>query len=428
MLISQAKPGGIARQLAMGGSNAGTNLVLNPFIIQDPAYMILNPAYQAMYADYGWANVGGGALTGSALSEGYGLQYSGLAFALNREWSVGAVLSQDPSAINVVGSLIGTIAQRPPQGIPPVLNVWEVVGAYNAGSADVGLALTYGNSNADVTNSAVDPREAEASATMWGLRGGANIDLRGGSSLDLSAAIRSDKATDKITNSGGSGGDYEATGTELQFNARANIHASNKFNFVPYGLLAIASAEPEENTFPAGGSATPVTQEVDVLVYAVGAGGEYRTQSFYFAGGISWQSAQVESKITAPAPVGATTATTTYSAIPVLNLGGEWWFTDWLAGRAGYYRSSGNLKTETVTPGNTNETNVTVPNSFVVVGGIGPANWDGLVTLGLGARFGNAALDVTVSEEALRRGLGLLGSGDNINTFGYVTMSYNWAE
>jgi hypothetical protein len=29
-----------------------------------------------------------------------------------------------------------------------------------------------------------------------------------------------------------------------------------------------------------------------------------------------------------------------------------------------------------------------------------------------------------VSENAVRRGLGLLGSNDNINTFGYINLSY----
>lgn len=49
-----------------------------------------------------------------------------------------------------------------------------------------------------------------------------------------------------------------------------------------------------------------------------------------------------------------------------------------------------------------------------------------LVTLGLGFRFGSFSLDATVSEEALRRGFGLVGAQDNINTFGYITTSYNF--
>jgi hypothetical protein len=48
--------------------------------------------------------------------------------------------------------------------------------------------------------------------------------------------------------------------------------------------------------------------------------------------------------------------------------------------------------------------------------------------MGLGFKFGGAAIDATVSEEALRRGLGLVGAQDNINSFGYLTMSYAFGE
>ncbi|MBM2841301.1 MAG: hypothetical protein HW412_1829, partial [Bacteroidetes bacterium] len=117
--------------------------------------------------------------------------------------------------------------------------------------------------------------------------------------------------------------------------------------------------------------------------------------------------------------------------LPVINIGGEWWFTDWLAGRGGYYRSLGKIKTESegaTGAGSTTETNTTVPNSLLFIGGITPATHDGLVTLGLGFRFGNFGLDATVSEEALRRGLGLIGAQDNINTFGFINLSYNFGD
>ena len=72
-LFGQAKPGGIARQLAMGGSNAGIGLILNPFIMDDPAQMFQNPSYQAMYRDYGITNISGGGLAGlTTNSNGYG--------------------------------------------------------------------------------------------------------------------------------------------------------------------------------------------------------------------------------------------------------------------------------------------------------------------------------------------------------------------
>ncbi len=101
--FADAKNGGIAREIAMGGSQAGSGLILNPFIMDDPALLLLNPAYQSMYKDYAWMNIGGGTLNGlSTGNNGYGQQNAGVAFGFGREWSFGAILSYDPSAVNVV--------------------------------------------------------------------------------------------------------------------------------------------------------------------------------------------------------------------------------------------------------------------------------------------------------------------------------------
>ena len=109
-LSAQVKPGGIAREIAMGGSNTGINIALNPFIIEDPSFMLVNPAYQAMYRDYAWANIAGGSITGLSSQpassptygigdDGYGRQNAALAFGITDELTLGAVLSYDPSAI-----------------------------------------------------------------------------------------------------------------------------------------------------------------------------------------------------------------------------------------------------------------------------------------------------------------------------------------
>jgi hypothetical protein len=452
LFAADGKNGGIARQIAMGGSQAGSGLVLNPFIMDDPALMLLNPAYQAMYKDYAWMNIGGGALTGlSTFNNGYGQQNAGIAFAFGREWSIGAIFSYDPSAANAVASLIGgapspapgfpalpPFNQRPggAQTIPSIANVWELVVTYDLGSVDLGFGFMYGGSNADTKSSVTTPAaastETEASASMFGFRFGANIDLGSGSSFDASASLRLDKATDNVINTpvvAGAGGEYSASGTEIQVNLRGKFKMSNKVNFVPYGVFATLSAEPKEDSPPNGATAMTASEKVTAMAYAVGVGGEYRTPSFYLAGGVSLQSASAELELNTGGTTPATTkATATYFALPVVNIGGEWWFTDWLAGRGGYTRALATLKGETEgpTPGSTTENNNTIPHSFLFVGGINPSTHDGLVTLGLGFRFGGFSLDATVSEEALRRGLGLIGSQDNINTFGYMTASYNF--
>jgi hypothetical protein len=449
-LFAQAKPGGIARQIAMGGSQAGSNLILNPFIINDPAYMLLNPAYQAMYKDYAWINIGGGTPYGtsvtfgtpaSLLDEGYGHQFSGINFALNDQWTVGAVLSYDPSAAGAVSAMIAggsfggftlpsIVRGRGAQSIPGIANVWEALVSYDGGSFDAGFGFMYGSSTAETKTTPPAPApstEAEASSRMFGFRGGINFDLGSGSAFDASVAVRLDNATDNVKSSTGTAGEYSASGTELVFGARGKFRVSNKVNFVPYGSFMMVSAEPKEDTAPTGATGTTHTIDLSANVILIGLGGEFRTSSIYLAGGIGWQYVTSEIKTKLAGSGADTTANVSYMGLPTINIGGEWWFTDWLAGRAGYYRSMGRVKTEVKTAvSGTSETTNSAPNSFILVGGLNPGNTDQIVTLGIGLKFGGFSLDATVSEQALRRGLGLIGSSDNINTFGYLTGSYNF--
>ncbi len=511
LAFSQAKPGGIARQAAMGGGQAGYGVVLNPFIMEDPALLFLNPAYQSIYKDYFWANISGGALSNlSSSNNGYGQQNAGVAFGISDGFALGTILSHDPSAINGISLLLQSFypiyynnyTLRTPQNIPAVNNIWEVIASYHVNALDLGIGFMYGWSNSDTdykkTNSYQYPIFVpvqhdtietynykwtnEASANMFGIRAGAVYDLGNGSSFDISGAVHFDNVTDNksydlrwdtLYNSWGSrySGEYSVSGTELQFNARAKFKVSNKFNFVPYGMFGSVSAEPKEDKLPnlrqTGYEKTwkrTETRELNSTIYAFGAGGEYHTQSFYLAGGVSFQSGSVELKRnytshrTATIPPSTednydTTHTLTaeysYTAIPVFNLGCEWWLTDWLAGRVGYYRSIGNVKqkyeykdvytfsekvgvnppvTSIETYTGKEETNTSLAHSNILVGGLNPSTFDGLVTLGVGLKFGGFALDATVSEEALRRGFGLIGSNDAINTFGYMTASYNFGE
>ena len=225
-------------------------------------------------------------------------------------------------------------------------------------------------------------------------------------------------------------GEYSADATEINFMARAKFKASNKWNIVPYALVAFASAEPKEDRAPTTLiAANPISSvDVNVLAFAVGIGGEYRVSDLYLAGGLSFQYARAKFEVTQVAPLTAGTITTEArtTGIPVFNVGGEWWFTDWLAGRMGYFRNLARVKTETESPTGTTETTTTVPFSVLGIGELGAVADQELLTLGLGFSLGNFSLDATVSEEALRRGLGLIGSSDNINTFGYVNASYNF--
>jgi len=120
--LAGAHPGGIARELAMGGgplapTGFGPNIALNPFIYEDPTLMLLNPAYQQMYRNYALMNIAGGAVSSftSAADNGYGKQFAGANFSLGKEFTIGAVLSYDPSFANFMVAQMTTFvnALRP---------------------------------------------------------------------------------------------------------------------------------------------------------------------------------------------------------------------------------------------------------------------------------------------------------------------------
>jgi hypothetical protein len=444
-----AHPGGIARELALGGgplapSGFGPNISLNPFISDDPTLMLLNPAYQQMYRNYAWMNIAGGAVSNfnSAADNGYGKQFAGANFSFGKEVTIGAVLSFDPSLANYMVGQLGTFvnALRPggaQTGLRPV-DVFEVTGTYDLGSITVGAGILYGWAKNDSKNvtAPVPPASTstELSASVFGFRLGAIVDLGGGSSFDASGALRLDKATDNVdaTNAAGTAanlGNYSASATEILIEARLKLKMSNKVNFVPYAAFGTFSGEPKQDAPQTGVLAFNGSAKGSATLLSVGAGMEYRITNFYFAGGVSFRSSQSKLETTPPSPpvIGTTTVTNSATEIPVFNMGVEWTLLDWLIGRMGYYRTfqSQGTKTERPAGASTTEINTWNGNSNVFIGSYAGTD-NSLITLGLGLRFGNFALDGTVSEEAIRRGLGLIGAQDNINTFGYVTASYSF--
>ena len=407
--MADAKMGGIARHIAMGGAGGGV-AAFNPFIFEDPAWQYVNPAYQGMYKDYGWSNIGGGTLSGPSTGDnGYGMQHGGINFSVGDGWAVGTVLGFDPSAANTV---LGGIA---PGGFGPVsglnwspVEVLEGVTSYGWDHSHVGFAVMYGWTNEE----SIDPTlgTSELSASVIGFRAGIHHDMGSGDAVEASAAFRSSTGDDKNSLATAN---TEGSATEILAAARLRCRVNNKVNFVPYAAFASASGDAKS-----GGT---TVADLTRTAFALGVGGEITSGDLYLAGGLSFAWSKDENIST----VGTTSSTTTSTSteFPVLNLGGEWWFTDWLAGRAGYFRTFSSSKSEFATGTMTFENTSFGGSSFVSVGGYGS---DDLVVLGLASRFGNFALETTVSEEALRRGFGLVGAQDNINSFGYFTASWNF--
>ncbi len=445
--LSQAKNGGIARMIALGGGNPSPNFVVNPFVYDDPTWTLSNPAYINQYKDYAWMNVAGGRVTGAVPDAGLGQQFTGANFSFGKALTFGAILSYDPSSFGALrpalNNFIGTVGKRPanPQGLaaPGPLEIFEVIAAMNLAGMDLGFAVSYGWTNSDYKNSDTTAgvvSEASLPGHLFGLRGGVFFDLGGGSSVNGAVAFRTLSASDKVKILGSTNGtgesNYSAGATEFEVSAAARLKMSSKFSVIPYGAFTTVSIDPKEDNVVKGDSTTKRANTISTTAFVIGVGGEIRTPSFLLAGGVSLSSASSTTEPKDAAGKALTKTTNSLWAFQVFNLGMEWWFTDWLAGRAGYFRSFSSTGTKTEPPagsGWTQERNVFAGTSFL--GGpsffpwtISSYNSDGLVTLGLGLKFKGFALDGTVSEEALRRGLGLIGAADNINTFGYVTVSY----
>ena len=444
-LFAQAKPGGIARELAMGAAKIDRNIALNPFIVMDPTWLLGNPAFLMKYSDYAWFDIAGGTVNAYGGENIYGNQFGGANFSLSKGLSVGAILSYDPSVTNTLWTPLNayiahsTRAAANPVGggTPRAIEVFELLGAVDLGDLDIGAGLSYGWTNQDVKNTPAPPAtnssEGSLGAHMFGIRAGLRMDMGGGSAFEASVAARFNSATDKYTIGGTGNGtgtsEYGASATELEADARLVYKMSKRFTLVPYAALRTYSVEPKENGRLEGQAETKYSLKNRVTSFSVGVGGEVKVKEFLLAGGLSFatRSDKTETNPNATPTDKTTTATASITAFPVFNLGVEYPVLEWLTLRGGYYRAFANLGTKNeVDGGATSESNRLIGYSNVSMGGYVPAANDenGLMTLGVGLKFGGFAMDATVSEQALRRGLGMIGAQDNVNTFGYVTLSY----
>jgi hypothetical protein len=446
MASSQAKPGGIARELAMGAASTDRNIAVNPFIVMDPTWLLGNPAYLQHYGDYAWFDIAGGTVNGYGGENVYGNQFGGVNFAFGKQYSVGAILSYDASVTNnlwnplnnyILNSTRPTANPATSLGSPRPIEVFEVLAAASLDNLEVGAGISYGWSNQDFTSTSAPPTpitsDGSLKAHTLGIRAGLRMDFGGGSLFEGSVATRFDKATDKFSIGGSGNGtgtsEYGASATELEANVRLGLKMSKRVTIVPYAALRTYSVEPKEAGRLVGQTETKFTYKESILSMSFGLGGEVKVKEMYLAGGVSFAILRDKTETNTNATTTSPTTTSTFSisAFPVFNLGVEYPVLEWLTLRGGYYRAlaSATTKTEVSTGGST-ERSQSLGSSSVNFGGFGSVGGDekGLMTLGLGLKFGGFALDATVSEQALRRGLGVIGASDNINTFGYCTLSY----
>ncbi|MDH4069847.1 MAG: hypothetical protein OEV30_05435 [Ignavibacteria bacterium] len=412
--LADAKMGGVARQLSMGGAGA-RGLAVNPFIWDDATQMYINPAFGSMYKDYAWINVGGGGLTGvTTTNDGYGLQHGGMNFSLGNNLTVGTILSHDGTSANTVAGAIAPGGFGINTGLPVTpVEVLQAMASYGINNnTSLGLRVLYGWTSNDAINTPATGTN-EFTASVIGATAGIHVNLGSGNAIEGSVSFASSTADDKA-GQGTTALNATASGTEIGATVRAKLKVNNKVNFIPTAAFISASGD------GSNGAATPTTADVTGTALGIGAGLDLTVGDFYMAGGVSY--GMVSQETTNSTGGTSTTTKNTNTGFPIIQVGGEWAFVDWLTGRAGYIRSFTTFTTENTAGGVTSETNWFQGGSTVILGSY---NANNLVVFGLAAAFGNFSLEATVSESVLRRGFGVIGSQDNLNSFGYVTTTYN---
>ena len=414
--LADAQLGGVARQLSMGGG-AVRGIAVNPFIWNDPIQMYINPAFGDMYKDYVWMNAGGGGLTGTTTgNDGYGLQHGGMNFSLGDGLTLGTILSHDPTLTNAVAGAIspGGFGINTGLTLSPV-EVMQFMASYGWDHSALGVRLLYGwSSNDNIASGGTTTGTNEFTASVFGVSAGIYHDMGDGNAVEGSVSFASSTAEDVLGQST-TPATADASGTEFGVTARAKLRVNNKVNVIP--VVAFASASGDGST----GGTTPTTADVSGTSLGVGVGADLTVGDVYLAGGVSYGMTDMETTTTPSGGV-ASTSTSTTTGFPVFQFGAEWMCTDWLTTRVGYVRSFTTFKSKSESMGVSSETNFFQGWSTV---GIGGYNADNLVVFGLAGSFGDFGFEATVSESAIRRGFAIVGSSDNLNSFGYFTVNYN---
>ncbi|MDP2364426.1 MAG: hypothetical protein Q8M94_11745 [Ignavibacteria bacterium] len=383
--VKDNRYGGFARVYSMGD---------NPFIV-DPDNIKTNPAYASVYSNFLWGDIG--SAVGNPAS-GFG-QFAGFNYSVSKEFTLGLLLTRDDFSSRSIGTLdpgglVNTInTQVSTANIIPLNNNFELLSSYRFGNYVLGLGLSYASTTNDYTPAT--GTGDKNSASQLGINLGFMGDLSSTFKFDIDFAITMPSATYEP----GTGDKVKASNTFMAANARGFLKLSSKFSLVPtFGF------------YNGSGKVDVGAQSVDLpsmMGLGAGVGLNYQTGNLIISGGPSFV---YESETIASVANVSPELKDSRLIFPAWNFGAEWYFTEWLIGRAGYVASTFSETNQTFATSTTvNENNRT---------GFGRGD----VRLGVGFRFGGFTLDATVNDDILRQGFNNIGGAGP--TFAYLSASY----
>ena len=377
--------GGFARIYSMGD---------NPFVV-DPDNIKTNPAYSSIYSNFLWGDIGS---NNGNPEDGTG-QFAGFNYSLNKEFTLGAMLTRNDFNSSSIGSLdpgglVDLInGNETGADIVNLNNNFELLSSYRFGNYVIGLGLSYASTTNDFTPAT--GTGDKNSASQLGVNVGFMADLNSSFKFDVDFAILMPSATYEP----GTGDKVEASNTFMAANARVFLKLSNKFTLVPLvgfyngsGKVDVGAQSTDMPSMMSLGAGVGLTYQVENLILSGGPSFAYQTTTTASVANVSPE--LKDSRF----------------VFPQWNLGAEWYFTNWLIGRMGYVAST------------FSQTNQAFATSTTVDENSRTGFGEGDVRLGVGLRFGGFNLDATVNDDVLRQGFNLVGGG--VRTFAYLSASY----
>lgn len=383
--VKDNRYGGFARLYSMGD---------NPYIV-DPDNIRNNPAYSSVYSNFLWGDIGSSV---ADPEDGSG-QFAGFNYSVNKDLTLGILLTRSDFGSSSIGSLdpiniVGLInSVEPGADIVPLDNNTELLGAYSFGNYVFGIGLSYASTTNDFrpATGSEDQNSADQFGVNLGLIGNLSSDFKfdAAFTLLLPSATYEPAVGDKL----------DASNTLILVNARGFWKLSNKVSFVPNVVFYSATGD-----FETGGQSVDLPSSRGIQF---GVGFTYRYENLLISGGPSFAYETMDIPGIGGAQPELEDSRTTF---PAWNLGAEWFFTDWLVGRAGYVAST--FSNTFQSPASA----TTVDEFRVTTFGRGD------VRLGVGFRFGGFSLDATVNDDVLREGFNLVGGGTK--SFAYLSASF----
>ncbi len=405
--------GGSARHISLGGGH------LNPFL-DDAMRIHINPALLLTYKDFFFGDIG--FLTSDVLQGSGRTQYLGANVNIADDFNAAIILNKRESPL--YNSDITNYSLDPMSGLNNyVFNVGmnsfgrplspvELAVAYRFPKLQLGASISIGGWSKTDDNI---NRIIEQSSRTTRLKVGGSMQIHENLFADAAFLFGFNNVEGTFATTNQSATLEMDGGTEYGFDTKLQYLFNEKLTIIPVGRIYSFTWEPKFSTV--GMNVPSTISEWSNSVWEAGIGINYTREKLLISGGAS---IQVQKFTKEDRPV-TNSRVETITDLPKITVGCEWTFTEWFIARIGYFNRFSSSKIETTTNGTTTYSSSTElpwyndPNNF--------SAGQQRITLGVGFRFWDFALDGAISEGLLINGPWFV-TGVNQSLFSVLSAHY----